>query len=322
MADNLGGVAAAGAAAAATGTPTTVNGQVATPALAATGAAPATSGAIQSVKPTAGQSPGETKTFDVKVDGQIVKMTEPELLQAASLGKAAFKRMEEANSLKARTDAFWEEFQKDPMAALDNPAIKLSPQQKRQLIEKYYKEKFIDTDAMTPAERENQELKKWKAEKEQEDKDRSQSQETEQKKVLEGQWREHYTKVIIEALDKAKLPKNPKTVGRMAFYIQQNAKNNYGQTMEQIIQRVENDFSEEFQGLGNEAAPETLVKLLGPNAVKKIQKYLLDQHRSRQSAQVGKAPEASTTAEPKKKEPQGTGRDWKRVTNYWTRNDK
>jgi hypothetical protein len=284
-----------------------------------------TQSALDNATPTQGQGAGATKTWDVKVDGKIVRMTEAEMVSSASLGKAAFKRMEEANALKARVDAFWTEFQSDPMKALNNPALKLSRDQKRAMIEKYYKSEYIDQDAMTPEQRELADAKKWRADKEAEEAKAAEAKQLEGKKALEGQWREHYQKVIIEALEKGGLPKTPKTVGRMAFYIAENARNKIDQTMEQVVKRVEQDYAEEFQGLTSEDAPvEALLRILGPNAVKKLQKYALEQHRAKLNGGIGAPPQrdASPRPESKEKKEETTGSGWKKTTNYWTRHDK
>ena len=329
MAEGTGGVAAAGAAAAATGTATGTGA----PAAGSQGnlsQAPgpggaATQRAIDNATPTPGQTAGAPKTWDVKVDGHVVRMTEAEMISSASLGKAAFKRMEEANGLKGRVDSFWEAFQKDPMGALDNPAIKLTREQKRAAIEKYYKSQFIDQDSMTPEQKELAEAKKWRTDREAEDAKKEEGTKAEAKKVLEGQWRDHYSKVIIEALDKGGLPKSPKTVGRMALYLQQNAANKIDQTIEQVAARVKQDYQEEFSGLAADDSPvEALIEILGPNAVKKLQKYALEQHRKKLAGELPGAPAPTTRSEPKKKadEEPATGAGWKKTTQYWSRRDK
>ena len=313
MAEGMGGVAAGIASTAAAAATTTTNTGTGTEGAA-------TTGAVQSATPAAA-TPGQPQMFDVKVDGKMVRMTEQELRENASLGKAAFKRMEEANGLRAQAEAFWESFQKDPMAALDNPALKLTAEQKRTALENYYKKNYIDQDRLTPEQKELQATKLENERYKKAEADRTAAEQQTKTQALEAQWREHYSKTIIDALDKGGLPKNPKTVGRMAFYMSENAKHNYNQTIEQIVARVDQDFSEEFQGVGRDASPETLIRILGPDAVKKIQQFALQQHKAKLSETFAK-PQAAEPRRESGKPKEAKGSNWQDVSKYWTRRDR
>lgn len=316
MADNIGGVSAAAGAAVTAGTTGTTS---AAPATGQVGSP--TPAAIQNATPSASQTPGAPKMYDVKVDGQVVRMSEAELLQSASLGKAAFKRMEEANVTKRQAEAFIEKFRRDPMAALEDPALGLNDQQRRDAIEKYYKTKFIDQDKLSPEQRELQkaqlEIKKYK------DKESAEIQQREQaqKQQLEGQYREHYQKVILDALETAGLPKTAHTVGRMAFYMSQAQKNKINAPMEVIVNQVREDYQEQFRAFTQNSPAEALVNFLGPDAAKKIQRYALEQHKKK-LAEGFTPPEPKTQAIERKKPVSNNGDGWRKVSNYWTRNDK
>ena len=286
-----------------------------------------TQGAINSAKPTQGQAPGEEKTWDVPVDGKIVRMTEKEMKDAASLVKSSYKRFEEAAVSKKQTEAFWREFNENPMAALSK--TKLTREQQRKFIEEYYKKEFIEQDGLTPEQKELAEAKKWRAEREAEDKARAEQAALEGRKKIEGQWRDHYSKAIMEGLEKSgKVPKTAKTVGRVAFYLQQNALQKIDQTLDQVIERVRQDYQEEHRAFVNDDTPvEALIELLGPNAVKKLQKYALEQYKRKQlenmggvSPQVPDSPRRQNEPGNKVKDVNANG--WGKVTNYWTRRDK
>lgn len=304
MAEGMGGVAAGVASTAAAAAAPTNTGTGTESAAAATGA-------------PAAAAPAAPKLYEVKVDGQLVKMTEAELRENASLGKAAFKRMEEANGVKSRAEAFMKALESDPTAAFKNS--KLPPEQKRALLEKFYKENYIDQDRLTPEQKEHQATKAENERYKKAEADAKLAAEQSKAQQLEGQWREHYSKTIMEALDKGGLPKTPKIVGRMAFFMSENQKHGYGQTMEQIVQRVDQEYSEDMQGVSKDATAETLIRILGPDAVKKIQQYALQQHKAKLNETFAK-PKTEAPRDAKPKEPKGDG--WKDVSKYWTRRDR
>jgi len=298
---------------------------VAAPATAApTTGTPATGGTpdLKSI-PGGGQTtPG--KLFDVKVDGKVIQMTEAQLLENASLGKAAFKRMEEATMTKRQAEAFIEKFRRDPMAALEDPALGLTEGQRREAIEKYYQKKYIEQDKLTPEQRKlaeaERELERYRS-KEADDKKAAEAKQAEQ---LQQYWHETYQKAIIETLDKSGLPKTPWTVGRMAFYMQHAAKNKFQAPMEMIAERVREDYQEQMRAFTQNSPAEALVNFLGPDAAKKIQRYALQKHKEKLSQ--GFAPPERTEAEPTPKPKRKLGgveaSGWKGVNQYWTRRDK
>lgn len=317
MAEGMGNVAAAGAAATTAG--------VATGA-PSTDTSIASAGTEISTKAPVAAAP---KTYEVKVDGQIVKMTEAEITQFASLGKAAHKRINEANTSKAQVDAFWKEFNENPMKAMDK--TQLSRDQKRKFIEEYYKEEFIAKDAMTPEQKKIAELETYKKQREEKDANEKQQAAEQFKLAEQNKWAGIYEDKILNHL-KARndLPRDPSTLRRMAFYLHEHNKQNPHLNMDQVeravqecADRVRDDFHNDFKTYSTpDTSPEALIKLLGPDAVKKIQRYALEQHKAKLNAGFGAA-EAPTEITPRKKpEPKHPAEGWKQVTNYWARRDK
>lgn len=311
MGENIGGVASAGAVAEAVGIPMTVNGQIEQ--------APGLKGTEihTDPKPKLKAAPEAPKLKEYKIDGEIVKMTEAEADQYVSLGKAAYKRMAEAAQARKEADESRSRYEKDPIAAIKDS--KMSREEKRAALERYYKEEFMDQDAMTPEQKELSELKKWREQKVKEEEQTKAEKAREAQETLSNQWREHYSTQIMQTLEKANLPKSPRTVGRMAFYLAENQRLGLEQTMDQIVGRVRQDYKEEFGGLTAPDSPaEALIEILGEAAVEKLIKYKLAKHKEKLAQSMGQPPEP---VEIKKKEKKSNSDGWRKTTGYWTRHD-
>lgn len=306
MADN-------GAAAAAT----TATSTVAT-------ATPANGGAPSTAAPAMSGAPGQPKFYDVKVDGKVMRMTEAELMQNASLGKAAFKRMEEANALNTRAQNFFKELQADPFKAIDK--LPIAPAAKRAMLEKYYSETYIKSDQMSPEQKELAEHKKWRADREAQDKKQSEQTAAQQRQVATQKYVDQFTNHFISVCDKGGLPKDAYTIGRMAYHYDNAVRLKHSISDEQLVEAVRNDDQNRFSAYSKDATAEQLISLLGPDAVKKIQRYALEQHRNK--LKEGGAPRAVPTAEARSTSKRkigdvDAGQDgWKKATKYFTRHDK
>lgn len=254
------------------------------------------------------QTPPQPKSWKTKVDGKEVAWTnEEELVRDAGLGKAAFQRMREASDEKRSVQSFWEQFEKDPLSVLENPRLKITEEQRREMIEKYYQKKYMETDNLTPEKKRIMELeaekKKWEEDKKAED----QKKKSDQQKVLEGKWRETYQQQIIDAIEKGGFPKTPRTAARVAFYMAHAADSGFDAPMEMIIQQVGKDYEAEFQTILDEKVPmEAILKVIPPGFLKRLRKYDIDQYKARQ-AKLNNPPPAdpqNSNASPKKKQEQ------------------
>lgn len=319
---SIGGVAVAGAAAEAVGVPATINGQIEQAPGMPKGGTEIHTDPSKS-KPKLQAAPEGPKLKEYKIDGQIIKMTEAEADQYVSLGVAGYKRMAEAAKARKEADAYREKYEKDPIAAIKDS--KMSREEKRAALERYYKEEFMDQDAMSPEQKELNELKKWRAEKESKEKkdfeEKAAAEKQQQEAQAQAYWREKFSNDIMQAIDSAgNLPKSPFVVGRMAFYLSQNLEHKLNLPMEHIIGQVRKDYREEFKGFAAPDAPaEALIEMLGDEAVDKLIKYKLAKHKAKLAESIGQPPPA---VEIKKKEIKDPSQGWRKTTSYWTRHDK
>ena len=243
----------------------------------------------QSAQPQSGQQSGQNKTWKSKVNGKDVTWDkEEDLVRDAGLGKAAFEKMREAADLKKTVEGFWEQFKKDPMGALENPALGLTAEQRRDLIEKYYQKAYLEQDALTPEQKRLRELEAEIArrDKEVEDKRKAdeEAQKTQQQKALEAKWQETYQQQIIEAIEKGGFPKTPRTAARVAFYMAQAAEAGFDAPIETIIAQVGKDYEDEFTSILSENVPmEAILKVLPKGFIKRLRQYDLDQYKAKQA---------------------------------------
>jgi hypothetical protein len=316
MPEGIGGVAAAASASQAVGTApaqSTTQGNTQSPSNGElTGAEGASTKKIDSATPGSSQP----EYFDVKVDGKVQKMTREELIQAASLGKAAFKRMEEAGATKRQVEDFISKFRQDPLEALKHPALGLTPEQRRQAIERYYEKEYIQQDKLTPEQKKLQEAEAELNKYREQDQKRVTQEKEAQAKQLQQHYQQDFQKKIIDALDKSGLPKNPKTVARMAFYMQQAARNKFDAPMDVIVGHVRQDYQNDIAEFARSLEGDALVQFLGADTVKKLQRYALSEHKKRINSPI--QPKAEPTQPTDKKEKKRS--DWGAVNKYWTRN--
>lgn len=257
----------------------------------ATAAAPTTAPA--SAQPQAGESTAKTpateaaaaapKMFKLKVDGQDLELTESEVIKLAQQGKSADKRFQEA----AMTRKEAEELIK---YAQDNPKefFKRTGKNARQWAEEYLLEE-IQREAMTPEQKrawENeQELKRYR------DTEKAEKARAEQERMaqLEQHHMKSYDQMFVQALTESGLPRTPYTIKRMAELTLVNVKKKLDLEPSQLAKIVREDYIAEQRALYGSADGESLLELLGKDAVTKVSKAQLAKYKS-SKVNGGKAP--------------------------------
>jgi hypothetical protein len=251
-----------------------------------------TSGQQDSTQQQQHNQTSQPKSWKSKVDGQEVTwQSEEELLHDAGLGKAAFKRMREAADSKKAVESFWKKLQEDPMSALEEPALNLSEEKRREIIEKYYQKRYIETDSLSPEQKELREVKAKLAEKEKAEKAEEDRKLEEKKSAAEKEWRDKYEQQIIDTIEKAGFPKTRYTAARVARYMAHAAEAGFDAPMTEIINQVGNELVTELQATLDDKVPmETLLKVLPPGFLKRLRQYDIEQYKARQ-AKLTQAPQ-------------------------------
>ncbi len=226
-------------------------------------------------------TPSVDDTWEIKVDGKPVKLSRQEVIDRASMAHAAQQRFDEASKIRKREMEREAKYKDNPMQSFLDQTEKLSPEQRRELIEKYYAEQFIDPETLSPdqkrakeLERENAEYKKKIQEREDQERQTAEERET-------AQHRENLQVQIIEAMEASGLPKTPSIVKQIALLMRQNLKNGWEAPMDMIVRQVkverENSYREDFKS----SSPEQIIALMGPDLMMKIRKHDLEQLRTK-----------------------------------------
>ena len=186
--------------------------------------------------------------------------------EAAQMRKQASEEMQRAQSLV-------KQLRENPRKVLQDPNIGVNL---RKFAEEYLAEE-LEREMMDPDKRELMELRAREQERTQrEDEERREREEQEtrsQKEQRIALAKDNIAKQIGEVLKTAKFPQTPRTVAKIAAYIEGCKRQDIPYTMQSIIDHVQGDYQDDFKHLYSSAEPETLAKLLGEEIIQKIRKW-------------------------------------------------
>jgi len=265
---------------------TPANTNPATPvAEAANQVAEAASPQAEQTAPTKQEIKEAVKKWKLKSQGKEREITnEAELIRLAQMGLGAHEKFEQASKARKQAESILELLQKDPSKALTSMGMDV-----RKLAEDFLVEEAKKLQ-MTPEQRQKhdieQEIQKLKAEKDQLVKD----QQEQHIATLQAKYEVDIQNDIIAAIDQYKLPKNPKTVARIAEYMANALENGYEATALDVATRVRQDLEEEHKALYSHFSVEDLLKLIGDQKAKEIRQYEVNKVKA-------KAPNAPTKTE-------------------------
>jgi hypothetical protein len=227
-----------------------------------------------------GTEPSSSEMYDVKINGRVMKMSRDQLIAHAQQSAAAQQRFEEASTIRKQVDKIISTAKENPIQALMDPTLGLSKQQIRDAFESWYMKEFVEPETLTPEQRAHKERDERLAQYEKTEKERlEQERRTEEDKVM-GNYRDHYSKQIVEAMDKHGLPRTKDMAQRMAFYLRKSLQNGWEAPMELIVSQVREDQRGIVSNITEAMEVPQLIELLGEGVVKKIQKFYLEQLRT------------------------------------------
>lgn len=211
--------------------------------------------------------------FELKVDGQTLKLTKDELVTRAQKAIAAEKRMQSA--AKERQDALRliELAKQDPFALIKhlNPDLNEKDLLSRRMAA------LMEEELLSPQEKQQREdmreLQRLRNEKKTLEESRQQEelnkQAIEAQKVLDVE--------IAQAIQEAGLPRTKAAVKRVAEYLLEAIENGLDIPTSKIAQQVKKDLQEEAMELLNQSDEETFASLLGKDLLTKAQKASIKQ---------------------------------------------
>jgi len=230
----------------------------------------------ESKQPSEAEIKAAIKKWKLKSQGREREVTdEGELVRLAQLGLGAHEKFEQAANTRKKAEAVLELIQRDPGKALASLGLDV-----RKLAEDFIVQE-ANKKMMSPDERERheiqQEIQRLKSEKDEMVKE----QRDQQMSKLQSKYESDIQDEIIGAIDKYKLPKNPKTVARIAEYMASALENGYEATALDVATRVRQDLEEEHRSLFGHYDVEDLLKILGEDQLKKIRQYEVNKVKSK-----------------------------------------
>lgn len=266
--------------------------------------APAEGGQAHNAVPPAPKAPApapaQDEYFDVPIDGKKVRMTKAELLQSASLGKQAYKKFEEAASMRKQAEGLLTRL-KDPRQAiklLQDPSLGLDEGQVREAFEEWYADRFIAREQMTEEQRELADAKERLRHYEETEKQAKEREEREAQSKQDADYLKHVQQEIIKTVEESKLPKTKFMVSRIAYWTKINESKGLNAPRELIVQQVRKEMRDVMRSLVDASDGDTLLDVLGEDTVKKVRSHDLARIRARRNA-----PPAPQTQAPKSSDP-------------------
>lgn len=216
-----------------------------------------------------------SKTFKIKVDGKEQEVSESELLELASAGKAANQRFQDAAKMRKEAEQWLKLAEQDP-----SEFFKRTGKDPRKWSEEFLLRE-LQKEAETPEQkkaRENEEALRQYRDKEKKDAENKESQDREK---LTNSERERLDKLFTQALYESGLPRTKFTVKRMAELQLINIKNKFELKPDQLAKLVREDYINEQKSLLGALEGDQLLDFLGPEITKKFSKAQIAKLKSR-----------------------------------------
>ena len=212
------------------------------------------------------------KKYKVKVDGEEREVDEKELISNYQLRKASDKKFTEANQARKQAEEFVRLLKTDPAKVLSHPSIGADV---KKFAEDYLL-KELQTEMMTPEQKEIAEYKHKLALYEEQEKKTKADSEQKAKEEVNLKYAEDYNKQITGALETSGLPKTEFTVQRMIYYMHNALSKGYELEAKDVTDLVKRDYIEDTKALYSGLDADALINIIGPEVAKKLRKYDLD----------------------------------------------
>ena len=230
-------------------------------------------------------------TFQVKVDGEMVDVSQEELLRGYSHGAAATQKFQEADRLNKQATGFIKELKNNPLSILMDKRLGLDFDK---IIEQYTTQK-AEYDGMSEEQRElitaRQKIAKYES-------DNQQATKTREEQAM-AQHAEQIVDDIHVAIDAGSLPNNDFVVGRYINYLTIADQKGIEVTPAALTELVAEDYREAITEMMGKASSEDLISMIGKDAMKGIRKHEVD---------VLKAGDGETTRKGEVIKPAGGGK--------------
>lgn len=247
-----------------------------------------------------GTSPAEEQAkrlYKVKVNGEEKEVSEDELIRGYSKGAGADKAFHEASMTKKQVNALIQRLQEDPFGVLSDPRLGVDV---RKAAEEYLFKQLQDE--MLPeeqrklkaAEKELAELKEFKQKQVEAAKQYQMAQ-------LEKHYADQFSNQIIQAVETSGLPKNERTVSRIAYYMSEGLKRGLNLKPEMVIPLVKEDMEAEFKAHFSGMNPDQIAQFLGEDKLKAVREHDLSRLKNPAQPAAKKTTQENRSEQPKKR---------------------
>ena len=254
--------------------------------VADTGSSETTNTEVTTETPTKAEVKAMKEKFTYKVDGEDVEeeidlSNKEELTKRLRLSRAAEKRMAEAKAEKSKAFDIVKAFENDPASILK----RLGPKG-REAAEAFLLEQIQD-EMMTPEQKQalkdQQELDGYRTEKQKREEAAKKAEES----AAEDKYRQTFESTIIQALENSNLPKTPQLVANMARLLKKNLQMGLELDADDLVKEVRNETKSTLKALAQDATPEQLLEIFGPEIANKIRKHDLKTLQEKQQTVFG-----------------------------------
>lgn len=271
-------------------------------------------------EPPKDMTPAEKKIWKIKAGDEEFDFDasdEEAIKREIARARGADKRFKEAAAERQQAERFFNMLKtpEGARAVLQDPRIgidlkKLAKEVVWEEIQAQQREEEFKKNPEAKAQWErDQKLKEYEAK---EARDKA-SAENARKQADAQRFEGDYETKITEALTIGGIPKTPKAVERMAYYLEQALEHGYDLSAKDLVAQVQKDYLDDFLAVAGGADGEQLMKIFGEAVAEKIRKADLARLRSPESNPFPKrsGQKAPQNAEKKPSPKRQPGKEWK-----------
>lgn len=223
------------------------------------------------------EAPKPIDYHEVKVNGAIKRFTIDELKAKATLGEAAREKFEQAAKMSKDYGSLKEKLRTNFLEAIQDKDLGLTKDQIRTQFEKWYHENYIEPEMLNEDQRRARELERRVKQYEDEKAKQDEEFKLREQQTLETHATQEVQQQIIEAIEKANLPRTQESARKIAYFMKQNLKYNFDAPMEVIVQQVKDSDRQALQAQIQNAPVEYIIEMFGKDIINKLRKHDLKQ---------------------------------------------
>jgi len=236
----------------------------------------------------------EEKLYEVKVDGETLRLPLNDILNGFQLNSTAHKRLKEAAQAQKEARQLQELLQHNPIEAIKRAGV--SEKSFQEFVEKYLYEQY-KYEEMSPEQKELEDLRRYRAEQEQNQKQR-QEQEQRAKQEQEVQfYQEQLAESYSKALETAGVPKSEQAVSRLAQIQLDAMESGWDMPIEMAVDQYVKEQRSLVDSYIQSLDEDQIESVIGKDRIKAIRKKELSKLKNPAPKAKKKEPEQKNTNE-------------------------